>query len=358
MENNGPSVAANAFGGNTVFRAPPNFFAKSIHVRVGVEDLTVSQMRLVLGRLARTHPDVVATAMAEVIGLIHRNETRERNEMLLRTAEARKRRRTGGTDRPASNGVGGEGSEHGKGHEIDGSGIENPLAETADKVSAGEIGVTEECGEGVIAMTGDDVDISEKLDIAPRDTMSIPDVPDINHDDITNDHAGHSTEDINEGTGQPRWDANFNLLRQYVLKNGTTCVSRVTHPRLAKWVYKQRNQYRKWKLEVTPAGPGGRPPTTGRMTDKKAELLESLGIAQDMGGIGHKWNRNFENLKLFKAEFGNTRVPRSHGKLGIWVMSQRAQYWKYVRGQRSQMTKERISALSDIGFDWGTPNRK
>lgn len=312
-----------AFGGLSSLHAPPQFFAKSIHVRVGVADLTVSQMRLVLGRLARTQPDAVAKATAEVIGLVHRSETRKR-DALRRAAASRKKRRSEGPDRPAPEG--GKGGTHDEGQED---------AAAMEKVSAGDMGASGE--EGFT-----DADALMASDGAPIDETAF--VPDIGDDD--------DTDDEDTLTGRPRWDANFSLLREYTMNYGTTRVSKVSHPRLATWMEKQRRQFRKWKSDTTPAGKGGRPSSTGRMTDRKAELLESVGMDQEIG-IGQKWNRNFEALGLYKAETGDTRVPRSYGKLGIWVMSQRAQYWKHERGEKSLLTDERILKLRDIGFDWG-----
>ena len=38
--------------------------------------------------------------------------------------------------------------------------------------------------------------------------------------------------------------------------------------------------------------------------------------------------------------------------LGRWVKTQREEYKKYGKGDKSSMTKERIAKLENVGFAW------
>ena len=47
-----------------------------------------------------------------------------------------------------------------------------------------------------------------------------------------------------------------------------------------------------------------------------------------------------------------TKIYQVNKQLGGWVNNQRTQYKKFQRGEKSSITKERISRLDDIGFVW------
>lgn len=70
---------------------------------------------------------------------------------------------------------------------------------------------------------------------------------------------------------------------------------------------------------------------------------------------GRKWYQRFQELLQFKKFNGHCDVPRSCKKLkhlSIWVSNQR-QFCKRVREEKpSQITKQRIELLDQIGFNW------
>ena len=82
----------------------------------------------------------------------------------------------------------------------------------------------------------------------------------------------------------------------------------------------------------------------------------SLGF--DWGTTVIGWEGHFEKLVQFKELHGHCRVPQNHTaddvNLGNWVKKQRQEYQKFEKGQKSQITQERIDQLNSIGFDWGT----
>ena len=60
-------------------------------------------------------------------------------------------------------------------------------------------------------------------------------------------------------------------------------------------------------------------------------------------------------LSAYKATHGNCLVPQRYPtlpQLGTWVHTQRRQYKLLCEGKKSSMTKEKIQALNDLGFDW------
>ena len=73
------------------------------------------------------------------------------------------------------------------------------------------------------------------------------------------------------------------------------------------------------------------------------------------------WDERYEELKAFKAQHGNMKVPKGkkdqeaskYTVLANWVDTQRAQRKKRERGeQKHQMTQERMDKLNAIGFVW------
>ena len=46
--------------------------------------------------------------------------------------------------------------------------------------------------------------------------------------------------------------------------------------------------------------------------------------------------------------------PQSQGVLGTWVDRQRTQKKKFDKGEKSQLTQERIDKLDEVGFVWNT----
>jgi len=67
------------------------------------------------------------------------------------------------------------------------------------------------------------------------------------------------------------------------------------------------------------------------------------------------WEDRLEELKQYKAEFGDCQVPQHYvlnRKLGKWVNRVRTEYKHFRNGTKSAMTVERIALLGALDFEW------
>ena len=62
------------------------------------------------------------------------------------------------------------------------------------------------------------------------------------------------------------------------------------------------------------------------------------------------WKYRFGQLVEFKEEHGHCLVPQHFPALGNWVHTQRMDYRKFVKGNKTAMSKERLHQLNEIGF--------
>jgi hypothetical protein len=93
------------------------------------------------------------------------------------------------------------------------------------------------------------------------------------------------------------------------------------------------------------------------MTPHRIEQLESVGFkwALQRHTTMRSWQERFEELKQYMAKHGNCNVPirfKDNASLGQWVSTQRQEYGAREKGQKSNITDERIKSLEDIGFTW------
>lgn len=68
-----------------------------------------------------------------------------------------------------------------------------------------------------------------------------------------------------------------------------------------------------------------------------------------------QWNDHFQELLNFRKQTGHCNVPQhthKNPKLSRWVKRQRYQYKLRTEGKPSNMTRDRMKALEDIGFVW------
>ncbi|KAL3776829.1 hypothetical protein HJC23_011159 [Cyclotella cryptica] len=160
---------------------------------------------------------------------------------------------------------------------------------------------------------------------------------------------------------QYRWDCKFEEFKRYKAKIGiprVTAKVRQMYPEylpqlqeLRKWIDNQRLFYQN---SLT----GKKNP----LSDERIRLLVQAGFDfQTLNGkpVHFKgWNEKLNELKEFKERYGHTRVKCTDttdsklNKLSKWVNTQRGQYWKYVKGEKSCMNDERVAALEELGFEW------
>lgn len=93
------------------------------------------------------------------------------------------------------------------------------------------------------------------------------------------------------------------------------------------------------------------------MTPGRIQELEKVGFRWQLQkhSSTRSWQDRFEELKAYMAKHGNCNVPirfRDNASLGQWVSTQRQEYGAREKGQRTNITDERIKALEDIGFTW------
>lgn len=68
-----------------------------------------------------------------------------------------------------------------------------------------------------------------------------------------------------------------------------------------------------------------------------------------------QWDEHFKQLLAYRKETGHCNVPQHthiNKTLSRWVKRQRYQYKLRLEGKPSNMTRERMKALEDVGFVW------
>jgi hypothetical protein len=145
------------------------------------------------------------------------------------------------------------------------------------------------------------------------------------------------------------WSAQFQQLCEYKEHFGNCLVPQqyAANPKLGTWVKIQRRKY-KFYQEGKPSP----------MTAERSRALDSIGFDWGTSNkTAFDWSARFQQLREYKAQFGNCLVPQQYAanpKLGTWVSTQRRNYRLYQEGSPSPMTEKRIQELESIGFDWGT----
>ena len=122
---------------------------------------------------------------------------------------------------------------------------------------------------------------------------------------------------------------------------------------LGAFVNRQRNEFRKLQQGLHSS-----------LDQKRISDLESLGFKWSTRVPRTPWEKRFNELKQFKANFGHANVPTIYPKnqpLAHWVLHQRGQYRTFQKQRTSRsvgdkskcyMTPARIRMLNEIGFDW------
>mmetsp|Transcript_8640 Transcript_8640/g.13325 ORF Transcript_8640/g.13325 Transcript_8640/m.13325 type:complete len:350 (+) Transcript_8640:211-1260(+) len=148
-----------------------------------------------------------------------------------------------------------------------------------------------------------------------------------------------------------KWHTHYLEIEQYKMQHNHCLVphSYPENPELARWVKRQRYQYKLFRQ--------GKPTSMSR---ERIEMLEKIGFVWD----SHKatWDKMYHELLGYKREYGNCEVPTKfvpNPPLATWVNRQRGQYKLYRAGKQSSMTLERFIQLEDANFVWEVrPARK
>jgi Helicase associated domain len=140
------------------------------------------------------------------------------------------------------------------------------------------------------------------------------------------------------------WDEAFHELLQYRKRYGNCDVPHEFHesPRLARWVKRQRYQYKRMK--------NGKSCT---INEERIRRLEANGFVWE--SHNSVWYERIAQLRQFKAQYGNLPTPKTckrDQKLANWIKQQRRQYALFCQGRLSTITLERIEELQSLGFEW------
>jgi hypothetical protein len=141
-----------------------------------------------------------------------------------------------------------------------------------------------------------------------------------------------------------KWEDNFHELMRYRQRTGDCLVPYrgKENPTLARWVKRQRYQYRK-KIEGRPSA----------MTEERVKILEEAGFIWDLHAA--VWEERLEELKAFRKTHRHCNVSAIYSeniKLREWVKCQRRQYTLLKGGKKSNLSTQRVHDLESIGFEW------
>ncbi|KAI2500554.1 helicase [Fragilaria crotonensis] len=135
------------------------------------------------------------------------------------------------------------------------------------------------------------------------------------------------------------WNKQYLRLKAFYEEHGHIAVPRAKDKSLSDWIRRQRVAFRKQG--------------TGSLPEGRVQKLLELGFS--FNTHDKAWREKFEQLKVYKAEYGDTLVPvnfPSNPELGNWVDMQRQHYSSRAKGDAHSMTDERIALLESVDFKW------
>ena len=168
-------------------------------------------------------------------------------------------------------------------------------------------------------------------------------------------YAYESTDGGQHRKPTKKWEENFALLQES-LENGFTDENL---KKLEKWMKDQRYNYKLFQQGKSTS-----------MTAEKIARLRAIGFKlpvvdctaplvknealKEKRSIYKKWYEQRDALKQYMdTHDGSAEIDKDdkeHAKLKGWLDSQQSDYKKYVNGQESNMTAEKIQLLKEIGF--------
>lgn len=150
-----------------------------------------------------------------------------------------------------------------------------------------------------------------------------------------------------------QWAERFDELFLYRKSTGNCLVPHTYTPNLAlaRWVKRQRYQYKRWTEGDA---------TT--MTPERVKALEAIGFVWD--SQKDSWEARLDELREFRLKFMHSNVPSNYTgnqKLATWVKCQRRQRKLFMEGKPSNMSVDRMRKLERLEFEWelrGTKKRR
>lgn len=145
------------------------------------------------------------------------------------------------------------------------------------------------------------------------------------------------------------WQQRFAELCEFQAAHGH-CYVPNNHPTLGNWVSNQRQNYRfllrGQNSTITPA---------------RLQALESIGFLDTCQSQEDLWNQRCKELQEFYQTYNHSNVPAYYAanyQLGQWVSNQRLFHKRYMAGESSPLTLERIQVLDKLDFSWNLHERK
>ena len=139
-----------------------------------------------------------------------------------------------------------------------------------------------------------------------------------------------------------QWQEKFEELCEFQRQHGHCNVPRKHNNTMMlwRWVKRQKYQYKLFKE--------GKQST---LSQERISALENVGITWDCHGS--TWSERLAELTTYQHVNGHCNVPSKYPvnpQLSTWVKCQRRQYKLYQSGKSSNITAERITALTNLGF--------
>ncbi len=143
-----------------------------------------------------------------------------------------------------------------------------------------------------------------------------------------------------------KWTTNYNKLKEYKEKHGSTKVPTKSYPdrNFSNWIATQRYEYKLLHENKK-----------SRLSPERIKMLKDIGFVFNV--FDEKWDEMFNALVSFRDMFGHVNIPEryaSNPSLAKWVDRQRMEYQMFISGQKDskkcRMTDVRIDRLKSLGF--------
>lgn len=133
------------------------------------------------------------------------------------------------------------------------------------------------------------------------------------------------------------WKQRVSEMAAYIAANGDSNVP---------LVYPANQEFANWWKNTRSSR------NSGKLNKQKERELDALGVTWSLEDA--KWNSMFQQLKVYKKQFGDCKVPNKYAenpKLGRWVGTQLYERRKNIKRRN---TTKRLQKLASIGFwdDW------
>ena len=123
------------------------------------------------------------------------------------------------------------------------------------------------------------------------------------------------------------WDERYGELLAYKAERGDANVPINWQTGLGRWISTQRALKRNGTLSID-----------------RFQRLDEIGFYWDPMDL--QWEATFSELLAYKAEHGDTNVPRGWTTLGRWIVTQR------TNRKKGLLSEDDIRRFDEIGFDW------